>query len=239
MCTMEFNSVLTARRRERLFKGGSAFPKLCLLLLVFACGYAPTSAQEAGAQPPPRESVRIVPPGGGGRADLYRRLNLQPEQARQIADIREQTRAEWREATQQLRRAQRALDDAIYSEAAEESVIEERARAVATAQAAVVRLRALIELRIRRVLTAQQLSALRNLREQARRTNPRQLRRMREAQNAERSEDISDTPAAGGFPETRRNAVGSGRDVRTGDGGGPALRPREPRQGPLRRFPRP
>ena len=60
-----------------------------------------------------------------------------------------------------------ALDEAIETENASEALIEQRSRELAEAQASVTRLRALTELRIRRVLTPEQLAKLRTLKQQA------------------------------------------------------------------------
>jgi Spy/CpxP family protein refolding chaperone len=77
-----------------------------------------------------------------------------------------------------VRLARRALDEAIYSDAAQDSLVEQRTRELATGQAALVRLRAATELKVRRVLTAEQLQTFRELRQQEQR---RQLLRRRRA----------------------------------------------------------
>jgi len=102
-------------------------------------------------------------------------LGLTPDQINRIRGIRQQNSLEWQAARRRLNQAQRALDQAIYSDEANETVIEERAREVATAHAADVRLRAQTELSIRRVLTPQQLSTFRMVRRQ--RIRQAQLRR--------------------------------------------------------------
>jgi len=102
-------------------------------------------------------------------------LGLTPDQINRIRGIRQQNSLEWQAARRRLNQAQRALDHAIYSDEANETVIEERAREVATAHAAEVRLRAQTELSIRRVLTPQQLSTFRMVRRQ--RIRQAQLRR--------------------------------------------------------------
>ena len=97
---------------------------------------------------------------------LRERLNLLPDQIEQIKAIREQNREQWRAARQRAHQAQRALDEAIYSDNADEALIETRTREVADAQTAMVRMRALTELKIRRILTPEQLNTLRALRQQ-------------------------------------------------------------------------
>ena len=108
------------------------------------------------------------------------RLNLTPEQQRQLREIRVQGEPETRELTRRVRLARRALDEAIYSDAVEDALVEQRTRELAAAQAALMRLRATTELKVRRVLTVEQLQTFRELRRQAAR---RQLlqRRLRGA----------------------------------------------------------
>ena len=128
-----------------------------------AQGAAQLPRPGAGAQQQP-------PPPARPRGDnLMRRLNLTPEQRRQLRRIRRQGEPETRELTRRVRLARRALDEAIYSDAVEESLVEQRSRELADAQAALVRLRATTELKVRRLLTPGQLQTFRELRMQAQR----------------------------------------------------------------------
>ena len=110
---------------------------------------------------------------------LLGQLNLSQEQIGQMRAIQGESVPQARELTRRLNQARRALDEAIYSDTVDESLIEQRARDVAEAQAALVRLRAQTELRIRRVLTPEQLQTFRDLRQEARREQriQRQLNR--------------------------------------------------------------
>lgn len=137
-----------------------------LFILAFACA-AP--AQETEPQESDPSAQRNVP--------LIRLLNLTPAQLAQIRRIRQENQSALRLGILRARQAQRALDEAIYSETADERVIEERARELSEAQAAHTRLRALTELRVRRVLTSQQLSVFRDL--QMQRRNERDQLRQR------------------------------------------------------------
>jgi Spy/CpxP family protein refolding chaperone len=112
--------------------------------------------------------------------DPIRELNLSPEQREQIRAIREQLQAERAANNQRLRETNRALEEALDVDNPDESVVEQRLRDVAAAQAAAMRLRVLSEVRIRRVLTPEQLTTLRTLRQNARR-----LRRERQRENLE------------------------------------------------------
>jgi Spy/CpxP family protein refolding chaperone len=158
-------------------------------------------AQEEDAPPPPpvdaRPGDRPQPPN---EVDLIRQLNLTPEQIKQIREIRESNADNWRQSRQRLGRAQRALDEAIYADNASEADIEARAREVATAQTEFVRLRALTELRIRRVLNAEQLNRLRELRAEAmQQQRDRRQRERREDPNAFQNRRRQNLPGDGGI----------------------------------------
>ena len=105
-----------------------------------------------------------APPAGG---DPIRQLNLTPDQVTKIRAIREQNKDERFTANQRLRQAQRAMDEAINIDNPSEALVEQRARELAEAQTAITRMRALTEVRIRRILTPEQLTKLRILRQQA------------------------------------------------------------------------
>lgn len=129
------------------------------LLLLFA---SHARAQNATRQQPPDEAP-------AADASLLSELNLTAAQVTQMREIREQSVPQARELTRRLNQARRALDESIYSDTADEALVEQRAREVSEAQAALVRLRAQTELRVRRVLTPEQLQTFRDLRINARR----------------------------------------------------------------------
>lgn len=145
---------------------------LILLLPLFSSGRAVAQEEEPQA-PDARTNERSA---DGADGDLIRRLNLTPDQIRRIREIRQQNAEEMRNNRIRVMRAQRALDEAIYSDSVDEATVEGRARDLAAAQSSVARLRALTELRIRKLLTSEQLNLLRGMRQQARersRENPR------------------------------------------------------------------
>lgn len=142
---------------------------LFLLLLIFSP--AQVFAQEGQAD--------VRPPNPDG--DLVRQLSLTPDQIEKIKAIREQNREVRRQVVQRIRAAQMALDRAIYVENADEGVVEQRARELAEAQAAQVRLQALSALSIRRILTPEQLETFRTLRQRA--ETERRNRRLEEKEN--------------------------------------------------------
>ncbi|MET0623386.1 MAG: Spy/CpxP family protein refolding chaperone [Pyrinomonadaceae bacterium] len=166
---------------------GAAFG-LALALLTLC----PSARAQVAAQQQPEQGQSRTEPGARRAArpragNLMRRLNLSRAQRIQLREIRRQREPETRELVRRVRLARRALDEAIYSDAAEDSLVEQRAGELATAQAALVRLRAATELKVRRVLTAEQLQTFRELRRQA---QQRQLLQRRRA-----GPDPQDAPA--------------------------------------------
>lgn len=132
---------------------------LTFLLIVTSTGFARSGLQEQ-QQPP----VQNTAPA----ADPVRELNLTPEQREKIRSIREQQKEERFTVNQRLRDANLALERVLDSENPDEALVEQRLRDVAAAQAASMRMRVLSEVRIRRVLTPEQLTTLRTLRQNAR-----------------------------------------------------------------------
>jgi Spy/CpxP family protein refolding chaperone len=94
-------------------------------------------------------------------------LNLTPEQRQKIRTIREQTKNERAAINQQLRQSNLALQQALDADSPDEAIVELRLRDAAAAQAAATRMRVLTELRIRRVLTPEQVTTWRSLLQQA------------------------------------------------------------------------
>lgn len=123
-------------------------------------------------------------------AGLLKQLNLSPEQLTQIRAIQAESVPQALVLRRQLNQAQRAFNDTIYSDTADESLIEQRVRNVAEAQAAVLRHRAQTELRVRRVLTPEQFQTFLRIRQQA----LNQQREMRREQRIERQLDQDANP---------------------------------------------
>ena len=123
-----------------------------LLVLGLAISAA---AQDPPAPPPPA-------------ADPIQQLNLTPEQRQQIRRLTEETRQERQATNLRLRQANAALDRALDADPLDESLVEQRINEVAAAQAAQIRMRAHMEMRIRRLLDTEQLATLRRLRLQIR-----------------------------------------------------------------------
>jgi Spy/CpxP family protein refolding chaperone len=131
-----------------------------LVLLVAVPGIGQTVQQQETAS----QGLQQRPLAGG---DPIRQLNLTPEQREQIRTIREQNQKERAAINERVRETNRALELVLDSDSPEEAVVEQRMRDAAAAQAAAMRMRILTEVRIRRVLTAEQRTLLRGLRQQA------------------------------------------------------------------------
>jgi|SRR5215510_4431638 len=122
------------------------------------------------AQTPPTQTT--TPPDqapaenrqGNQFTDL-RPLNLTPDQIQKIRAINFELKDERQAAGMKLRQAQRALAEAVESPTPNESLIEQRSREVAEAQANTIRLRSLAEARILQVLTPEQRVKLREMRQ--------------------------------------------------------------------------
>lgn len=163
-----FSYVRTDKRRRNTL--GLA---LCGLLLAACAPHASAARvvarQDDDAEEQERTDRREARREGAtrGRFTWLRALNLTPEQVARVREIRRQAEREGRAVTRRLAEARSALDEAIYAEASDERLIEQRARELSAAQAEATRLRALTELKVRRVLTDEQLKTFRDLRRDA------------------------------------------------------------------------
>lgn len=202
-------AALTKIRRGARPALAFAWAGLALLLVLGAPRARAQSEGQDGPRPPRRESGARRHGRGHGES-LMRRLNLTPEQHERLSEIRRQSEPEARELTRRLRLARRALEEAIYSDTLDEARIEEHARALTEAQAALVRLRAATELKVRRVLTPEQLGAFRELRQQAQRRQVLQ-RRMRGGARPRPPEPAGEDPADADAPRRPPRAHRRGR----------------------------
>lgn len=130
---------------------------LVFLIAVPATGQ---TVQQQEAATPPLQQRRLA-------GDPIQQLNLTPEQREQIRTIRQQNQPERAAINDRVRETSRALELVLDTDNPQEAVVEQRMREAANAQAAAMRMRILTEVRIRRVLTLEQRSLLRTLRQQA------------------------------------------------------------------------
>jgi Spy/CpxP family protein refolding chaperone len=139
-----------------------------LLLLAFAVTtLALKSAQAQSAagnteQEPQAAAQQSAPP-----QDPLAQIQFTPEQRQKIRAIRTQNEAERTAIRRRISDAQLALDEALDADNPSEELIERRVRELGEAQTALIRMRSLSEIRIRRVLTPEQLTLLRRLRSEA------------------------------------------------------------------------
>ena len=145
-------------------------------LVAVSCGFAfallaPSApgarAQNPATTPAQQQEGAAAQVNPNDPATVLGQLNLSSEQVGQMRAIQGESVPQAKILNQRLNRARRALDEAIYSDTVDEPLIEQRVRDVAEAQAALVRLRAQTELRVRRVLTPEQLQTFRQLHQQA------------------------------------------------------------------------
>lgn len=154
----------------------SIIKKTILSLVSGTCVLVAAPSNSLGAHQQQQTDSQQRPAGN----DPIRELNLSPEQRERIRAIREQLQEERATIGQRLRETNRSLEEALDVDNPDESVVEQRLRDVAAAQAAAMRMRVLSEVRIRRVLTPEQITTLRTLRQ-----NARSFRRERQRENME------------------------------------------------------
>jgi len=131
-------------------------------LVLFA---SPVSAQSGVVpqQPAAEPTAQPAAQQPGPNQDPIAQLNLTPEQRQQIRAIRMQAKDERAAINQRLRETQLALDKALDSDTPDEALIEQRAREAGEARAAAIRMQAVVQAKIRRVLTPEQIQTLRAL----------------------------------------------------------------------------
>ena len=170
-----------------------------LLIAGFALATLAGMSPRAHAQDtqPPR------PPEGGQQANqidqMLGPLNLTQEQVRRIRMINAELKDERQAANFRLRMAQRSLAEAIQSPTPDETLIAQRSKEVADAQANTIRLRSLTEVRVLQVLTPEQRIRLREMRarnQQMRRNGNQQLPRIlgRQQNGLQRNSNDNTTP---------------------------------------------
>ena len=100
------------------------------------------------------------------RGNLMRSLGLSQEQIQQIRQLNAATKPLEREAKQRLNDARKNLDNAVYADSLNESDVRAKTLELQQAQANLIELKASNELAIRKILTAEQLTKFRELRDQ-------------------------------------------------------------------------
>lgn len=132
-----------------------------VLLTLIIC----TSNSFAQNDPPPDGPPPQRQGAQDDRPNLLRELGLTPEQGQQLRRLNQARKPMMDEAQQRLREANRALDLAIYSDTLSEEDVAARLKDFQAAQAEVARIRFNSELSVRKILTPEQLTRFRRLRE--------------------------------------------------------------------------
>lgn len=165
----------------------------------------------AVAQEPeePEATQQATPQRPAQALNLMQRLNLSREQRLRLREIRQQSEPELRDLQRRLRLARRALDEAIYADAGDEALVAQRSREVAVLQNLLTHARATTEMKVRRVLTDEQLRLFRDLRRQAQRRQMlqrRMNRALRQSATPSRNApgDTQPKPPASDAPPARR-----------------------------------
>ncbi len=115
-----------------------------------------------------------------GRIKLLRELGLSQEQIQQVRLINQKMKPMRQAAQRRHAQAKRQLDMSIYSDVTDEAIIRNNVKAVAEAQAEIIKLRAQSELAIRNILTPEQLVKFREIRRNFElRKKRREMRRKR------------------------------------------------------------
>ena len=185
---------------KKTFKGRSWWPALVALGFAFTGTSSALALQMADAAQRPQETSAQP---AGALQDPIAQLNLTPEQRQKIRAIREQSKDERALINKRLRETRIALDQALDADTPNEALIEQRAREAGEAEAASIRLRALTETRIRRVLTPEQINTLRQLRAQA--------QQIREQRLENRADDVRGRGVNGRGLPNQRNGILPGR----------------------------
>lgn len=132
---------------------------MLILATLLTCSFITVKAQDdaPNAQTDSRQN----------RPRLLEALGLSPDQIQRIRRINQENRPQLRAANQRLREANRSLDAAIYSDVADEADIQIKIKEVHAAHNEMIKLRAKTEFAVRKVLTPDQLSKFREIRQQS------------------------------------------------------------------------
>ena len=134
--------------------------KTFVLLAVAVISVLSASAQDVAPTP-----VSAADKPVDFRTNALRQLGLTRDQLQRIRTMNQERKPLMDAAQQKLRQANRALDEAIYSDTATESDFQARLKEFQLAQGEVARIRFLNEFGVRRILTPEQLTRFRVMRQ--------------------------------------------------------------------------
>jgi Spy/CpxP family protein refolding chaperone len=148
---------------------------LCPSKLILTSLFLIFSFSVVSAQPPDalQEEANFPSAGRPPRPNLLQELDLTKNQIQQIRRLNQERKFVMQDSQRRLREANRALDEAIYSDSDDETEIQMRLREVQAAHTELIKNRTITERAVRRILTPEQLSKFRNLRSEFMQTNGR------------------------------------------------------------------
>ena len=136
-----------------------------LLLCVIAEQVSAQSPTTQNPIEPAQTQTQTTQANQTGQLPDLAQLNLSPDQIQKIRAINAELKDQRQAANFKLHQAQRALADAVESPTPNETLIDQRSRELAEAQATTIRLRSLAESRILQVMTPEQRIQLREMRQ--------------------------------------------------------------------------
>ena len=136
------------------------YKTLILAFLLLTVSFTAVKSQDETPMDAPQQNFNQ-----SRRPNLLTELDLSQNQIQQIRRINADKKPLLREAQQKFREANRSLDLAIYADAADETEIQTRLKAVQLAQAEIIKIRSTIEFAVRRVLNSSQLVKFREIRQ--------------------------------------------------------------------------
>jgi len=151
--------------REKKIRRWIHFP-IVLLLAIVAVQVSAQSPTPQNPNEPAQTQTQTTQPNQAGQLPDFAQLNLSPDQIQKIRAINLELKDQRQAANLKLRQAQRALAEAVESPTPNETLIDQRSRELADAQATTIRLRSLTESRILQVMTPEQRIRLREMRRQ-------------------------------------------------------------------------
>lgn len=155
----------------------------CALL----CGGSILSHAQTNNQFQEDEKATSAPPA---RVDILQELDLSRQQLNQIRIINQQFRPPLRRSNQRMQAANQALDEAVYSGRAEDSLIQARLREAQTAHAEWIENRTRLESEISKVLNPNQLARFREFRLRNKQYNQRNRQLNNQTQPVQRLNKI-------------------------------------------------
>lgn len=132
--------------------------KLLLLLAFIFAAWTVTTAQPPDDKPPRENGAQ------GKEVNLLLELSLSPDQVKRLREMNRDRKPRMDAAQARMREANRALDQAVYSDSLDEGEVATRLKEYQDAQAAVAEIRFNSEVSLRRILTPEQLVRFRELR---------------------------------------------------------------------------